>query len=149
VGAGFRDFYRANALWAARLSFLLTADVATGEDVAQEAFLGLHRHFEEVENPRAYLRVTLARLASRRGRRDRRRNAAQRLVAKPEAVSDATSEMFDAVGRLPPRQRAVIVLRYFEDLSEAEISAALGCPPGTVKSLASRALRQLKKEIEQ
>jgi RNA polymerase sigma factor (sigma-70 family) len=55
--------------------------------------------------------------------------------------------LFDVVGRLPARQRAVIVMRYFEDLSEAEIAEALGCRPGTVKSLAARALQTLRTEL--
>ncbi|MDQ1433233.1 MAG: hypothetical protein QOF59_49 [Actinomycetota bacterium] len=147
-GARFDECYRANALWAARLSFLLTADAGSAEDITQEAFLGLHQHFDAVDNPHAYLRVTLVRLASRRRRREARRHSAHALVANPAAVSDSTSELFDVVARLPARQRAVIVLRYFEDLSEAEISATLACPPGTVKSLSSRALRRLKTEID-
>ena len=56
-------------------------------------------------------------------------------------------ELADAIARLPFRQRAVIVLRYYADLTEAEIADALGCRPGTVKSLASRALATLSKEI--
>ena len=144
----FVKFYRANMLWAARLGFLLTSDVGLAEDLAQEAFLGLHQHFNEVKNPRAYLRVTLVHLASRRRRRDVRRDSAHLLTATPDAVGDATNELFDVISRLPLKQRAVIVLRYFEGLSESEIAATLGCPAGTVKSLASRALRQLRKQIE-
>ena len=57
-------------------------------------------------------------------------------------------ELLDAVDALPFRQRAVLVLRYYRDLSEGEIADALGCRPGTVKSLATRALDQLRKVIE-
>ncbi len=149
VALTFEEFYRANATWAARLSFLLTSDAELAEDLTQDAFVRLHRHFHSVEHPRAYLRVTLVRLATRRRTRELRRHTAHLLVAKPEAASDVANELFDVVRRLPPRQRAVIVLRYYDGLSEADIAAALGCPTGTVKSLASRALSRLKLEIEQ
>jgi RNA polymerase sigma factor (sigma-70 family) len=135
-------------LWAVRLGLLLTSDVGLAEDHAQEAFLGLHRHFAEVQHPRAYLRVTIVNLANRRRRRDARREAAHRLTAETGTVSDAAHELFDVVAPLPVKQRSVIVLRYYEGLSETEIAATLGCPAGTVKSLASRALRQLRKQIE-
>jgi RNA polymerase sigma factor (sigma-70 family) len=58
-------------------------------------------------------------------------------------------ELLDAIDSLPRRQRIVIVLRYYEDLSEFEIAEALGCRLGTVKSLASRALDQLRRVVEQ
>ena len=57
-------------------------------------------------------------------------------------------ELLDAVDALPYRQKAVIVLRYYEDLRERDIATALGCRPGTVKSLASRALQRLAQEIQ-
>ena len=59
----------------------------------------------------------------------------------------SANELFDVVVKLPVKQRVVIVLRYYEGLSEAEIAAALSCAPGTVKSLASRALARLRKEV--
>jgi RNA polymerase sigma factor (sigma-70 family) len=144
----FVECYRANVLWAVRLGLLLTSDVGLAEDLAQEAFLGLHRHFNDVQNRRAYLRVTLVNLANRRRRRDARRDTAHRLTAETGTVSDAANEVFDVIARLPVKQRSVIVLRYYEGLSETEIAATLGCPTGTVKSLASRALSQLRKQIE-
>jgi RNA polymerase sigma-70 factor (sigma-E family) len=143
----FTAFYREHSLWAARLAYLLTADRDLAEDLMQEAFLGLYPRFDTVENPRAYVRVSLVHIANRRRVRDRGRSVAQRLVAIGDTATGSANEMFDAIAALPPKQRAVIVLRYFEDLSEREISAALGCAPGTVKSLASRAIDRLRKEI--
>ena len=143
----FAAFYREHSLWAARLAYLLTADRGWAEDLMQEAFVGLYGRFDEIANPRAYVRVSLVHLASRRRRRERRVFLAQRLVASPELVSDSSNEIFTVVATLPAKQRAVIVLRYVEGLSESEISATLGCAPGTVKSLASRALDRLRKEI--
>lgn len=147
VAASFDACYRDSAPWLARLAYLLTADRGAAEDLVQDAFAGLLRHFDTVENPRAYLRVTLVRLAGRRRHREQRRADAHRLVARRDAVSDDANEMFDAIAKLPPRQRAVVVLRYYEGLSEREIGDALGCAPGTVKSLASRALDRLREEI--
>jgi RNA polymerase sigma-70 factor (sigma-E family) len=145
--SGFDACYRESSRWLAQLAYLLTGDRGTAEDLVQEAFAGLFRHFDGVETPRAYLRVSLVRLASRRRQREQRIADAHRLVASRESVSDASNEMFDAIAALPARQRAVVVLRYYEGLSELEISEALGCPPGTVKSLASRALDRLRREI--
>jgi RNA polymerase sigma factor (sigma-70 family) len=146
-GGDFGDVYREHALWAARLSFLLTGEPSLAEDLVQEAFLGLYRHADRVENPRAYLRVTLVNLAGRNRRREQRRAAAYRIVANRDIVSDGSNDLFELVVSLPLKQRVVIVLRYYEGLSEAEIAAALGCAPGTVKSLASRAIDRLRKEV--
>jgi RNA polymerase sigma factor (sigma-70 family) len=150
VQFGALDFgmvYRQQSLWAARVAFLLTSDANLAEDLVQEAFLALYRHADQVENPRAYLRVTLANLATRNRRREGRRTKAHVITAKRETVDANANELFDVIGRLPPKQRVVIVLRYYEGLSEAEIAAALRCAPGTVKSLASRAIDRLRKEV--
>jgi RNA polymerase sigma factor (sigma-70 family) len=143
----FGEVYQEHALWAARIAFLLTGNTAAAEDLVQEAFLGLYRHSERVDNPRAYLRVTLANLAKRHHRRETKRTAVHSIVASRELVSESADELFDVVVKLPMKQRVVIVLRYYEGLSEAEIAAALNCAPGTVKSLASRALVRLRKEV--
>jgi RNA polymerase sigma factor (sigma-70 family) len=83
-------------------------------------------------------------------RRDRRERALLRRAAAGagEATGLEADEMLDAVDALPFRQRAVVVLRYYHDLPERDIAAALGCRPGTVKSLASRALNTLRTVIE-
>jgi RNA polymerase sigma factor (sigma-70 family) len=144
---GFDEIYRDHSLWAARLAYLLTGDSRLAEDLTQEAFLGVFRHVDRVENPRAYLRATLVNLAGRTRRRERRRDEAHRILAQRELVSDNSNELFDVITRLPVKQRLVIVLRYYEGLSEVEIATALDCAPGTVKSLASRAVDRLRKEV--
>ncbi len=70
------------------------------------------------------------------------------LLASPTTTELSFDDLADAVAALPFRQRAVVVLRYHAGLSEAEIAEALACRPGTVKSLASRALSRLQKEIK-
>lgn len=145
--AGFGEVYRDHSLWAARLAYLLTGDLALAEDLTQEAFLGFYRHADHVDSPRAYLRATLVNLAGRTRRRERRRVEVHRIVAERASLSETSNELFDVVSKLPVKQRAVIVLRYYEGLSEAEIATALECAPGTVKSLASRAIDRLRKEV--
>lgn len=144
---GFVECYREHSLWAARLGFLLTGEPRLAEDLVQEAFLGLYRHFDRVDKPRAYLRVTLANLARRNRRREQRRAVAHRIVAPREAVSESANEVFDLLVKLTGKQRVVLVLRYYEGLSEAEIATVMGCPPGTVKSLASRGIDRLRREM--
>jgi len=143
----FDEMYRDHSLWAARLGFLLTGDSGLAEELVQEAFLGLFRHAHRVDNPRAYLRTTLVHMAQRNRRREERRSMAHRIVARRDLVSDGANELVDVVVKLPAKQRAVIVLRYYEGLNESEIANSLGCAQGTVKSLASRAIDRLRKEI--
>jgi RNA polymerase sigma-70 factor (sigma-E family) len=152
----FVDFYRSH--WAAtvRLAHVLTGDQSIAEDVAQEGFLRLHPNFDRIENPGGYLRSIIVNLSNeyhRRRARDRRRTTRisqegdrARLVARPEDVAD--DELLSAVDQLPYRQKAVLVLRYYEGLSEQEIAKAMGVRSGTVKSLASRGLKRLSKEVE-
>jgi RNA polymerase sigma factor (sigma-70 family) len=108
-----------------------------------------------MEHPRAYARRVLLNLAlDGSARRSRRRLELERSDTIDERFDerssgeltavDSRSELVAALARLPPRQRAVLVLRYFEDLSESETAAALQCSIGTVKSTASRALARLQ-----
>ena len=135
---------------AVRLAALLTQDARVGEDLAQEAFARVFPKWSRVENPNAYLprrdrqRVPELAVASRH-------RASEAPARRDRAVSTelAFDVLADAVAALPYRQRAALVLRYYEGLSEAEIADALGCRPGTVKSLTSRALDGLRKGIEQ
>ena len=149
-GGGFEALYRDRYLALVRLAYLLLGTRTSGEaeEVVQEAFAELHRRWALVEAPGPYVRAAVVngcRRRQRRGAMDR-----VRVGARPERGPAAlgADDMGDAIARLPDRQRAVIVLRYYEDMSEADIAAALGCRPGTVKSLASRALADLRRVIE-
>jgi RNA polymerase sigma-70 factor (sigma-E family) len=143
-----------------RTAFLLAGDAAEAEDLVQETLLRVARHWPRVaamEYPGAYARQILVNLALRdRGRRARR---SVELAAPPGAPAldladrraeddlrtvDARAELIAALNSLPARQRAVIVLRYWDELPEAEVAALLGCSVGTVKSTASRALARLR-----
>jgi RNA polymerase sigma factor (sigma-70 family) len=130
-----------------RLGRLLTGSQQYGEELAQEAFVGLLRSEHSIDNPAAYLRRSVVNLsinAGRRAKRERDYLARQRESVVLPADLDETWRHIVA---LPMRQRTVLVLRYYEDLSEQEIAAVMACRPGTVKSLAARALAQLRKDL--
>lgn len=152
------DLYGAHRLALVRLAVLLVDDRATAEDVVQEAFAGYVRRRPRVADADAalaYLRrsvVNGARSVLRR-RRTRRAHTPPLAVA-PTAPDDLVllaeehREVLAALAGLAPRQREVLVLRYWSGLSEAEIATTLGIAPGTVKSTASRALAHLEQNLE-
>ena len=145
---GFEEFYRRELEWARRLAFLLIGDDRYSDDIVQEAFLRMQSRFESVDTPRAYLRVTIVNACRRHEKKEgRRRRAQQAAMVEPRTDHAQIDQVLALIDRLPSRQRAVLVLRYFEDLSEAEISEVLSCRPGTVKSLSARALARLRKEL--
>jgi RNA polymerase sigma-70 factor (sigma-E family) len=144
------DLYRDHRLRLVRLAMLLVDIPATAEDVVQEAFTGLHRHWTGLRDETAA--VAYLRAAVVNGSRSvlRRRRTAREYVP-PHAANARSAEslamlsaehqsVVDALGQLPPRQREVLVLRYYGGLTESEISEAAGMSRGTVKSTASRAL---------
>jgi RNA polymerase sigma-70 factor (sigma-E family) len=143
--------YAAHAPDAARLAYLLTGDRALAEDLVQEAFVRMFGRFRDLRNPEAfgaYLRKTVVNLAkSHFRRRIVERSYVEREARQPVQTVEQPGhreEMWDVLQRLTPRQRAAVVLRYYEDLSEAQTADVLGCAVGTVKSLVSRGLEQLR-----
>ncbi len=140
------ELYREQADRLVHLATSITFDRAVAEEVVQEAFVGLHQAGSRVHNPGGYLRRSVVNLSIKS---IRRRQTAGRYRPPPQPTTSIPEidEGWNAVQRLAPRQRAVVALRYWEDLSEAEIAAVLGWPPGTVKSTLHRALKRLKKEI--
>jgi RNA polymerase sigma-70 factor (sigma-E family) len=154
-GGRLGELYEAHAPEAARLAYLLTGDRALAEDLVHEAFVRLFGRFRDLRHPqafRAYLRTTVVNLARSHFRRRRVERAY--LEREGRAVDPAPApdpggreEMWAALQRLRPRQRAAVVLRYYEDLTEAQTAEVLGCAVGTVKSLVSRGLDQLRMEL--
>ena len=141
-------FYRQRFADAVRLAHLLTGDPSIAEDLAQDAFERVRPRFDGLSSPWAYLRAAVVN-ACRSHHRSRLRAADRaRRADRPADSMLGAHELLDAVDALPYRQKAVIVLRYYEDLPERDIATALGCRPGTVKSLASRALQRLAQEIQ-
>lgn len=151
------DLYRQQRTRMVRLAVLLVDDPATAEDVVQEAFTGLHQHWSRLQDTRAavgYLRAAVVN-GSRSVLRRRRTARQHRPPHQPDARSAESLAMLsaehrtvvEALSRLPRRQREVLVLRYYGDLSEADIAAATGISRGAVKSTASRALRNLQQHL--
>lgn len=143
----FGDFYRAEWPGTVRLAALLTQQSTGAEDLAQDAFARVYVKWERAINPKAYLRATLVNVCRQWQRGKGRERSKFPLIATLDSVDFVARELADAVASLPYCQRAVLVLRYYADYSEAEIAQALDCRPGTVKSLASRALARLGKDI--
>ena len=144
---------RGNALLAT--AALLTGGRVAGEDLLQAALERVMRNWHRVqavasgEGIEGYLRRTMYHLAVDQWRRRRRRpevRADAELAGQPDATEtlDLRQALVQALAQLPPRQRAVLVLRYWEQLSEAETAEALDCSVGTVKSTASRGLARLR-----
>jgi RNA polymerase sigma factor (sigma-70 family) len=145
----FDEFFRHERVRATRLAWLLTRSSTAAEDITQEAMWVVQRRFASLDSPAAYLTRTIVNRCRSWSRAERRRQVMQRRVAPPEPAGDpADSYLVDAIARLPYRQRVVIVARYWGGWTETEIAEALGCRPGTVKSLASRALARMRQEVE-
>jgi RNA polymerase sigma-70 factor (sigma-E family) len=146
----FNAFYRRRYATSVRLAWLLTGSRAAAEDVVQDAMAAVYGRFDAIALPEAYLRRAIVNRAKSRQRDERRQRERIALVSgEPGALDQGDAELLDLVRRLPYRQRVVIVARYWGDWPEAEIALALGCRPGTVKSLASRALDRLRMEVQQ
>jgi RNA polymerase sigma-70 factor (sigma-E family) len=153
--ASFEDFVCARSSSLLRTALLLTGrDRADAEDLLQIALERAYRHWPKLcreDEPERYVRRILVNASADRWRRLARRHEQPMPEAGTEpAVPDGTARVVDrqyllgALGQLPPRQRAVLVLRYFDDMSEGETAQILGCSLGTVKSHAARALARLR-----
>lgn len=153
------DLYRARRLDMVRLALFLVDDLHTAEDVVQDAFAALCRTYgtslHGLQDPGAYLHTAVVNAA--RSVLRRRRTARAYTPPHPAAgapvdegllLAEEHRQVLDALARLTRRQREVLVLRYWSDLSEAQIAQTLGLSRGTVKSTASRALDALEKKLE-
>lgn len=150
VPGAFELFFRDQHPRAVRLAWFLTRSQTAAEDITQEAMLATHARFETLNEPAAFLtRVIVNKCHSWTRQTIVRRTTLEALPHPNDATEHGSDvELLDAVQRLPYRQQVVIITRYWGGWSEREIAAALDCRPGTVKSLASRALDQLKKELD-
>jgi RNA polymerase sigma factor (sigma-70 family) len=146
----FDDFFRREHPRAAKLAWLLTRSASDADEIAQEAMVSVHGRFAELDSPAAYLtRVVVNQCRRWHVSGAIRLRLVQTLAVTAQTDTPAADEyLLDAIHTLPYRQRVVVIARYWGDWSEAEIAAALDCRPGTVKSLASRALVRLRSELE-
>jgi RNA polymerase sigma-70 factor (sigma-E family) len=136
-----------------RFGFMLSGDLAAGEDLVQEALVRCLPSWGRLDpqGVEAYVRKVMARLAwgARRQPFAKHLTLDQANPASPD-TTETSAELTDlrrALASLPPKQRVVLVLRYWQDLDVAEIAAMLGCRQGTVKSRASRAYAHLRQEL--
>ena len=153
-GGVLAELYAAHAADALRLAYLLTGDNSQAEDLVQDAFVRVAGRLVHLRDPagfRAYLRtsvVNLARSQFRRRKLERRYSQAQP-PPSPVAGPDMSEreQMRRALVALPVRQRLAVVLRYYEDLSEAQTAELMHCGTGAVNSLVSRAMASLRSTI--
>lgn len=121
------------------------------EELVQEAFLRLLGSFDRVDNPAGFLRTATVRLASTWRSRAAMERQRLRLVAPINPGHGELAfpdETWEAMGRLRPERATVLVLRFYEDLSQVEIGRLLGCSAATVRSRVRRGLADLRKELE-
>lgn len=145
VEQDLEDLFRRRRADMVAFARMLTGSTAVAEELVQEAFLRMQGH-GGIEQPDAYLRTTVANLARNHFRRlgvERKVAAAGRLVLEDPELD----EMWALVCRLPLRQRTVLALRFYEDLTEHQIAETLGWPTGTVKSTLHRALGELRRRM--
>ena len=153
---GFTEFVHSRWASLVRLAYPVTLDMQRAEDIAQEALVKLWFAWQKVrdENPDGYVRTVLVRLALSSRRRRWHGERPTDLLPEQAAstqFADETDRRLDIIAllaQLSPRQRAVVVLRFLEDLSEHEVAALLGCSPGSVKQHTSRALAKLRASTE-
>lgn len=148
----FDELYAAHAPDARRVAYLLVGDRSVAEDLTQEAFVRVLGRFADLRNPDAF-RTYVMRTVVSLGKNHFRRRSVERKHATPGRAEPVTSherdvDLFDALRKLPERQRAAVVLRYCEDLSGQQTADILGTSPKAVKSLVTRGLAALREEVE-
>jgi RNA polymerase sigma-70 factor (sigma-E family) len=155
TGPTFEEFVAGRGDRLYRAAWLLTGDAHAAEDLLQTVLARVWPKWSLIarDNPEAYTRRALINTHASWWRRRWRGETPTQDLPDITLVRDAFAEvdleqsLAAAVQRLPPRQRAVVVLRYFEDLSVEETAQVLGCHPGTVKSQAAKALRILRQHV--
>ena len=155
-GFDFASLVRQHQAMVFSIAWHLLRDRAVAEELAQDVFLSLHQHLAEMESPDHVLfwlrRVTSNRALDEVRRRQRRPMVSLENAPEPVAVSSAGDPLRDTalrklVAALPEKARAIVVLRYQEDLDPSEIARVLGIPVGTVKSQLQRALALLREKL--
>jgi RNA polymerase sigma-70 factor (sigma-E family) len=154
-GGDFDDFVRGSSTRLLRTAVLLTGDRPAAEDLVQDVYERVYVRWRWIKGaPEAYARRALMNHVANRWRSRSRKPEVALADHHDSPTPDgsdhyaARDELLTALQQLPPRQRAVVVLRYYEDLTEAQTAEALGCSVGTVKSQAARALTRLRTTTE-
>ena len=146
--AGFYDFYRVQFAPMVRLARGLVDTSECAEELVQDVFLRVLERWDGLYEPLGYVRTAVVNAArSELRKREVRRRLGRRLA--PDRVRVEGDYLVDALDGLAPRRRTALVLRFYAQMSETEIAEAMGVPPGTVKSLLSRGLADLRRVIKQ
>lgn len=142
----FEKFYRAKYLSMVRLAFGLVDTAEAAEEITQDAFAEVLERWNRLANPGGYLRTAVVNGA----RSELRKREVRRRIrpGRPRQVAAEQEYLLDALERLPTRRKTALVLRYYADLSEREIAETMGIRPGTVKSLLSSGIAQLREVID-
>ncbi|MGW7482784.1 SigE family RNA polymerase sigma factor [Nonomuraea muscovyensis] len=145
----YQDFVLARSDLLLRTAYLLTRDWALAEDLLQESLAKAWFAWPGIDEPEAYVRRVLVTTYTSWWRRRWRRELPSADLPDAPTGDDVAGvgereALWLAVGRLPAKQRAVVVLRFYEDLAVAEVARLMGCNPGTVKSQTAKALAKLR-----
>lgn len=138
--------YVGERLQLVRVAYLISGNRHVAEEVVQEAFLATLRSWSRVRDAKSYVRAAVVN-GSRSWLRRRKLERAH-AHDRPEPSLSSPDELSDVLGWLKPRQRAAVVLRYYEGLADADIAEVLGCRAATVRTVIHRALGALRKEIQ-
>ncbi len=144
----FDDLYRTEYVPMVKLARGLVDSADQAEEIVQDAFAKVFERWNRLKEPGGYLRVSVINGA----RSELRKREVGRRLGMPRRVETVIEErdyLLDALGKLSAKQKTVLVLRYYADMSEKEIADALNIRPGTVKSATSRGLANLRKALEQ
>jgi RNA polymerase sigma-70 factor (sigma-E family) len=144
----FDDLYRSHYARMVVLARLMTGAMAFAEEIVQDAFVQVYRNWSKIEYPTGYLRIAVVNGSRSHGRRRALARRHPEPRHEPVVFDGVAIAVRDALLLLTPRQRAAVVLRYFDDLPERDIAEVLGCRPGTVKSLLSRGIATLKESLD-
>ena len=151
VDQGFAAFVRDRSAGLARTAFLLTADWYAAEDLLQATLVKVADRWTRIAatgDPTPYIRKVMLHTAiswrRRRWHGELPTAAVPEVASRDDGFATADERLRGALAQVPPRQRAALVLRYYDDLTEAETAAALGCSVGTVKSQTAKGLARLR-----
>lgn len=147
--AGFEELYRTEYAPMVRVAYLITRSAARAEEIVNDGFITLLERWHTLDSPGGYLRTVIIRSAVRSKRRDGREAELATLTAVDARPAEpGIDEMWDALGTLPVKQRAALVLRYYGDCTHEQVAAALHVPVATARSLVHRGILALRKDMD-
>ena len=143
---GVEDLFRVEYTGMVRLAYTLVGNNAEAEEIVQDSFAEVHRRFDEIRQPGAYLRTTV--VSRCRSLLRRRRVMQSHPPERPDDLPAGASELWDVLHKLPEDQQITVVLRYYGQYRASEIAKIMGIPAPTVRSHVKRGLATLRKELE-